>query len=269
MPNQETLIHLANLLNRNQNTLIDYTANLLQKMAGEDISEKRVLAGKVQSHLASIGQLVPESQLPTWFGELKNKSLEYSNGRMKGQDFLSDIIRLLPEIKAHTWLSNDPSTSGFDFESIFSECRVNSRIPELFDELILALERIRDSGTLDSRSMIDALSKLISTMHIGKSSSCFSMDGAWQFLCSFAENVLWNELSKIPLLGSLTDALRQTMEETQVEITKLFKDVQSEMTERVAKEVRPLQHSREIFNLYGKTGSVLKIEHQTQSSTTV
>lgn len=267
MSNQENLIHLANLLKKNQQTLLDYTAALLQKMAGEDIHDKRAHAVKVQSHLVSIGELVPASHLPTWFGELKQKSFEYSNGRLQGQDFLKAIINLLPEIKAHIWLSNDPSTSGFDFESIFVDCRSNSRIPELFDELILALEKIRDSGALDSRSMIDALSKLISTIHIGKSSSCFSMDGAWQFLCSFAENFLWNELSKIPLLGSLTEALRQTMKETEIEITKLYKDVQNEMTDRVTKEVRILQNSKDIFNLYGKTGHVLKIEHQPNSST--
>ncbi|PBJ02122.1 hypothetical protein [Pseudomonas sp. ACN5] len=265
MSNQETLIHLAKILNKNQQELITQTITLLGTMAGEDSNTKKNAANQVSHTLDRIEHLIPPSQVPDWLITLSKKAAEYVHKKVSGEEFLNTIIEFLPVVKSYIWLSNDPSTSGFNFESVFDDCRSNSRIPELFDQLITALEKIRDSGELDSQSMIDALSKIIATMHIGKTSSYFSMDGAWQFLCTFAENFLWNELSKIPVLGSMTDALRETMKETQMEILKLYNDVKIEMTEQVQSQVRPLRNSKDVFNLYGRSGNFLKVEDKSQT----
>lgn len=254
---QDTINHLSKILNSQQAKLSSEATELLGTLAEENITTKRQKARQTAAVIDQLTRLIPEKDIPTSLIDLRNKLISYHNGNLDGKTLVNTLIAELPQLQNHRWLGDDAMVQGFNFEEIFIQCRDNSKIPELFDSIIDLLEDIRDSGELDSRSMIDALSKIISTLHIGKSTSCFSLDGAWQFLWSFLENYFWAEAKKIPALGGFVEALEKTLQETSIEITKLHSTVHSEMTTRVTEQVRIFQKNEEsIFRVYGKSGAL-------------
>lgn len=258
MSSQEAVNHLEKLLKSHQTNLNISTDDLIGQVSGENLAQKKATAGVVLKQLQEIKTLAPKSKIPSWLEELETKLSQFSQSQLDGPGIIRALVALTPEIKKHEWLLDETSSSGFDFEEIFNDCRVNSRIPELFDSIIELLEQIRDSGELDSRNMIDALSKIIATLQVGKQSSCFSLEGSWQFLCSFLENYFWAEAKKLPGLGSVVEALETTIKDAQIEMAKLSSEVRTEMSNRVKKEVRFLQKSEHpIFASYGKNGELI------------
>lgn len=254
---QDTINHLSKILNEKQARLSSHADLLLDTLTEENIAAKRQKAAEVSNLIDQLIHLLPENDIPASLIELKKTLTDYSGGQIEGKTLAKILINEIPALKNHRWLGDDAMSQGFNFEEIFAHCRDNSRVPELFDSIIDLLEEIRDSGELDSKSIIDALSKIISTMHIGKATSCFSLDGAWQFLCSFLENYFWAEAKKIPALGSVVEALEATIKETRLEMTKLQETVHTEMTTRVTEQVRLFKNKDDaIFKIYEKTGTI-------------
>ncbi|WP_029530713.1 hypothetical protein [Pseudomonas asplenii] len=255
---QETINHLENILNKNQADFSSGANAMLGEMSGESSIQKKNRAKLLISQISRMKELAPESKFPKWLSDFSEALDGYLNNSLDSSKFIRLLIEVLPEISRFRWVLDDSSSSGFDFESIFNECRLNSRVPELFGSIIELLEQIRDSGELDSRNMIDALSKIISTLQVGKTSTYFSMEGAWRFLCGFLENYFWIEAKKIPGLGPVVEALEKTIKDTQEEMSKLNVVVQTTMTERVKAEVKYVRDRQEpLFINYDAKGHML------------
>lgn len=257
MKYQDTIHHISKLLNNHQASVSTEASELLDTLAEENISLKREKAKLTISAIDQLTRLIPEKDVPSSLISFRKALASYCRGDTDGKTLIKLLITELPQLRTQRWLGDDSMVKGFDFEEIFTQCRNESKIPDLFDSIIELLEDIRDSGELDSRSMSDALSKIISTLHIGKTTSCFALDGAWQFLCSFLENYFWAEAKKIPALGGFIEALETTIKETNFEIIKLHQSVHSKMTSQVTEQVRVLQKSEDsIFRVYGRTGNL-------------
>lgn len=127
------------------------------------------------------------------------------------------------------------------FDAIFQHYKSQSRLAELFDEIIKILEEIQASGEIDSVAMMNALGKVIATLKKNKNGSYFSLNGAWSFLITFLKNYMWAELSKLPVLGTAMGALEKTIEETNEEMSKVHSEIQHEMMTTVENEVKGLQ----------------------------
>lgn len=131
-------------------------------------------------------------------------------------------------------------------------------MPELFEKIISILTDIHDSGEVDSVAMLKALGKVIATIKKCKDGSYFSLNSAWEFLLSFLKNYMWEELSKLPILGSAMEALEKTIKETNEEMFKLHTQVQNEMKSTVEREIRVLANKSTFdFITYNKGGHLL------------
>lgn len=261
MHHTDNIKHLRKLLSRYQSQFTEQANELLATLAGEDASSKRNAASKTAGIIQSLRELVPDDQVPECLTQLESILNQLSGASLKAPGAIGTIVKLLPEISNHKWLEQTQEEYGFDFESIFRDCRDRSKIPQLFDSIIELLEKIRDSDEIDSRSMIDALTDLIATLQIGKKSTCFSLDGAWDFLIGFIQNYFWAEAKKIPGIGSLVEALEKTITEAGEEMKRLQDEVRIEMSTKVTTKVKALKnHSPKLFLAYNKSGCMLPSE---------
>ena len=152
---------------------------------------------------------------------------------------------------------------AFDFDSIFEHYKSESRLPELFDDIIRILEEIQSSGEVDSLTMMTALGKVLATLKQNKDGSYFSINSAWEFLVSFLKNYMWGELSKIPVLGTAMAALEKTIKETNEEMFKVHSSVEAEMSNVVEAEIKGLKNKSSFkFVSYDKSG--LKLTDKTE-----
>lgn len=246
------------LLNERHNELKSKAAHLIKALGSEDLGTKKKAAQETLSAAENLKLVIPSTDVPNWLHSI----IHYISGQLgpnwRSSVLLQSLIPTLPSLNEHTWNINDNKSSAIDFDGVFELYRKESRLPELFSEIVKILESIKDSGDVDSLSMIEALAKVISTIKKCSSGSYFSVNGAWAFLTSFLNNYLWVELGKIPVLGSAFEALRKTIDETEAEIEKVNSLVKQDLDKRAKTEIKAIGTANFEFVTYGKSGTLIE-----------
>ena len=233
------------------NSLDELTKALVSENVKSKNSKAEISLTKATDLKASISQ----QDCPPWLPPLIQCLQYYKTGTWKSANVIGYLVENLIVIKQHKWVFENSSDAAFDFDSIFQHYKSQSRLSELFDQIIEILEKIQDSGEVDSVSMMSALGKVIATLKQNKEGSYFSINSAWSFLVSFLKNYMWAELSKIPVLGTAMGALEKTIKDTNEEMFKVHNEVQKEMKTVVESEVKGLAKKSDFsFVGYDKSG---------------
>jgi len=267
MANEKAVEFFTKLLLERHGELKQASETLITEMAGDNPENKKNAARRLGDMANTLSAFLPKSHVPEWLSSLQQYVNLYTTGKFSGGDFMQRYYKLLPKLLSYEWGFADQESLALDFDGIFEFYRNESRLPELFDKIVEILGDIKDSGALDSINMANSLAKVMATVKQGKSGSYFALNGAWEFLLSFANNYLWAELAKIPVLGTALESLKKTMDETKVEIFKLHNSVQQEMEQRAKDEVVLIGEPVFPHLTYGRHGVVL--EDKTSSGTAI
>ncbi|TBU73323.1 hypothetical protein [Phytopseudomonas daroniae] len=245
------------LIKSKHDSLIKSLIRLQKALVGEDIQKKVDYAKKALEEAAALSSLLTAPDKPNWLQPLCQRLQIYNNNpSVEAYNFLQAIIPLIEPIHNHDWFGSTHK-NALDFDAIFEKYKKESRLNELFQEIIRILESILESGEIDSNSMQRALERMISTLRSCKKGSYFHINSSWEFLINFIQNYLWEELGKIPALGSAVTALRKTLEETNEEMFKVHNSVKKELENSVEDEVKSLK-GKATFNFptYNKLGFI-------------
>lgn len=236
---------------------------LIIKLVEENTQAKKDAANAANQSASDLTALLSGADMPLWLTQIRSHLKKHVNGLSNAYELISAIIPLKNELEKHQWSFSENDSTPFNFDAIFEHYKNNSRLPELLSELIKALESIKESGEIDSLTMLNALGKLISTLKTSKDGSYFAIGNAWSFLMSFMNNYLWIELSKVPILGGALEALGKTIEETEKELEKINAGVKDEMIKTIEEEIKPLHQKTQMdFITYNKVG----LSHTSKSS---
>ncbi len=248
------------------NELISSLNLLVNVLVSENIEKKKTVSEATLKKALALKASMSKKDSPPWLVPLIKGLEALLDNKWQQADLMNSLIKNLEPIRNHKWVFDDPDKKDFDFDAIFEHYKSQSRLSELFDEIIKILEEIKTSGEVDSLSMMTALSKVISTLKQNKDGSYFSLNSAWSFLISFLKNCMWAELAKVPVLGPAMEALEKTINEANDEMFKVHSEIQNEMKNTVEKEVKALQKKTNFeFVVYNKSGATLpKIEDSTE-----
>ncbi|MEC8966790.1 MAG: hypothetical protein VX894_15955 [Pseudomonadota bacterium] len=240
--------------------LVESLNDLVTHLVGEKIEQKKSKAEIALSKSNDLKASISQQDTPDWLPALTNALHHFKTGTWNQSHLINHLINNQKIIKEHVWVFDNPSQQAFDFDAIFEHYKSESRLSDLFGEIISILEQIQSSGEVDSVSMMSALGKVIATLKQNKDGSYFSINSAWSFLISFLKNYMWAELSKIPVLGTAMEALEKTIKETNEEMYKVHNSVQESMKEIVEREVKGLENKSSFaFVSYDKTGLQLQL----------
>lgn len=258
MPN-DSLDFFLRLINEKQNRLKSLSNSLLRTLASDSDHDKRIAASALLASANELKSIISTKDMPSWLNDLITKLAHYIEKRWAAPDLLENYLSTKSLLDSHVWVFNADTESPFDFDRIYEHYKNESRLPQLFDEIIKILEDIISSGEVDSLSMIKSLGKVIVTLKTNKNGSYFSLNGAWEFLISFLNNYMWAELNKLPVIGTLMEALEKTIKETNEEMFTLHSKIQCEMKDIVENDIKHLK-GKATFNFvgYDKTGYVVE-----------
>lgn len=258
-------------VNEKHKELINSLNDLVDHLVGEKLEVKKLKAEIALTKSNDLKASISNQDTPKWLPPLISGLQNFKSGGWKLTHLINHLISNQKIIKEHIWIFDNPSEQAFDFDSIFQHYKSESRLSELFSEIIIILEKIQQSGEVDSVSMMSALSKVIATLKQNKDGSYFSINSAWSFLISFLKNYMWSELSKIPVLGTAMEALEKTLKETDEEMFRVHTSVQQKMQNIIELEVKGLGNKSNFsFVGYNKTGSQLpKIKNSSTVVTSV
>jgi len=255
--NASNELHLR-LIHERHSALIKASKDLLMILAGEDLAQKKAVAQQTLQLATDLKVVLSNADIPAWLSNLLSWLPPFIAGNWKTSDLMINYVQLPAEIQGHTWTFEQGSEPAFDFDEIFNHFKKESRLPDLFDEIVRLLHEIESCGDVDSITMLNALGKVISTIKRCKNGSYFSLNAAWDFLLSFLNNYMWGELSKLPVLGTALDALKKTLIETEEEMSKVHKQIQDEMMRRVGSQVKALANKSTFpFMTYDRSGHLV------------
>jgi len=228
---------------------------LVTTLVSENIQQKFDKAKLALDKANDLKASVSSKDAPPWLPSLITGLTHFVGKAWKQTNLIEHLIKLINQIREHKWVFESSTETAFDFDSIFEHYKNESRLPELFDEIIRILGEIHTSGDVDSVAMMTSLGKVLATLKQNKNGSYFSLNSAWEFLVTFLQNYMWGELSKIPVLGTALEALEKTIKETNEEMFKVHLSVQNEMSKVVETEIKGLQDKSSFnFVAYNKLG---------------
>lgn len=255
--NESVKFHMRFVTEKHQE-LIKALDALVSVLVNEDLKDKKAHVRIVLQKSNDLKSAVSQQDCPSWLPSLIKGLNNFQTGTWNQIHLIDYIIENISSIKTHGWVFDNPSETSFDFDSIFEHYRSESRLTELFDEIIKILEEIEASDEVDSLTMITALDKVIATIKKNKAGSYFALNSAWAFLMTFLKNYMWAELSKIPVLGTAMEALEKTIKETNEEMFKVHSQVQEEMARKVEDEVKGLKNKTSFkFLGYDKSRGII------------
>lgn len=258
MSTNESLQFFLRLVGEKHQSVINASEALMRELAGEDKNSKKKVAEALLQAAQDLRAIVSNNDVPKWLTHLLNYLPLFIGGKWSAFELLSHLIHIKASLVAHSWVFNESAETAFDFDSIFEHFKKESRLPDLFNQIVQILEEIEASGEVDSVTMLRSLGKVIATIKKSKDGSYFSLNSAWEFLLSFLKNYMWGELSKVPVLGTALEALEKTIKEANEEMFKLHQQVQEEMSRTVEAEVKVLKNKSEFqFVAYDKGGHLL------------
>lgn len=223
-------------------------AAFLQTIALEDRSQKVTAAKQVLTALDDLKRAIAANDRPVWIRTLEEKFTWYTKVVTQGAadtglQILQSIIAAYPDIERQKWDFTDSSTNiAINFTAIYNEYYKNSRVPELFDELVAQLEQIIQSGEIDSLQTIKAIEKLIATIKKNSRGDLFSTKGAWEFTQLFFKNVAIDVLESVPVLKHFVRSLRKTMSELDLEMSQVHDQIRQKLTESIEADLPMLEY---------------------------
>lgn len=255
MADSEKVAFVERLVREKHDVLLRVARSLLEVIAGENMESKKQAAFETNRRASDLNAVLPSTDVPKWLVDLQSVLAGFEGNRITAPSLLGSLIPITAALETQRWVFDKRSEAAFDFDAIFNHYKKESRLPELFDEIIRILEEMHAGGEIDSNAMLSALSKVISTLKTCKDGSYFSLNGAWQFLINFLNNYMWGALAALPALGPALAALDKTIRETETEMSKVHSQVRDELKKSVEGEVKALAGKTAFeFISYDRTG---------------
>lgn len=258
MSDDDSVQLFIRLVNQRHQVVKEHANALFRVLASEAAEAKKDAAQNLLKSANALQEILAAKDVPQWLKELSTQTSEYVTGRWTSYDLLANFVSTKLEAENHSWSFSENGLAALDFDSIFEHHKKNGKLPKLLDELIRLLEQVSESGEVDSRALARALAKVIATLRRSKDGSYFSINSAWDFFLSFANNYLWGELAKIPVLGSVMEALKKTIKELNEEMFRLHVDVSGELQRISGEEIDALKKKTNFpFVAYDRKGRIL------------
>lgn len=234
-------------------------SDVLSTLATNDPDAKEREISSALEAAKKLAAGLPDDDVPGWLHTIINR-LSRQRTFYSHQQLLIEVINLLPSLSSHQWHVESLDALAFDFDSVFDHYKSQSKIPDLFDQVIEVLEKISATEDIDSRKVIHALERLIATLRRNKSGSYFSMQGASEFLVGLLKNFLLEELKKVPALGSLISALEKTVSELNSEMQTVKGQMAKELHNSLNSDFPFLTYDRDRGNILSTSGRLVDIK---------
>lgn len=221
------------LLGEKLSALHSAVDQLLSVIGENDQTKKVEAAHSARGAVDSLNAALSTADRPQWASDLQRVLSRYTDrATVQGEPhrLLRSLMLLEPAMRAQSWPIADRA-DAIDFERVYARYSEDSRLDELFDELIRGLEEIIASGSVDSVRIMHALETILSTLRRNARSSLPARKGALQVTSAFIQNLGWEALSDIPGVGAVARALRTTLADAEVEVQRVEEQSRQEIVQ--------------------------------------
>ncbi|MBI3123051.1 MAG: hypothetical protein HYZ10_01470 [Ignavibacteriales bacterium] len=236
MEQNESVLFFLRFLKEKHELFKSRLNNLFAVLVENNHEAKKKSAEQFYKAAQDLRDNLSDQDSPHWLNESVS-AIDYYLKNITNSGINNALLRRLLLIHndaiSHQWQFEDTQMIlAFDFDSIYEQCKRESRVDELFDNIISCLRKLIESEEIDSIKIKNTLERLIATLSKHNSASYFSIHSMWDFLGHLMKNVLWEELESIPGLSGVVKGLRKTIEETGIEMEDLNSKMKNSMNQK-------------------------------------
>lgn len=247
MPDQDQNVEffLRSIQERFEKLKRDFN-RLTTTLCAEKLEDKQKAAKAALISSTAMLEIVSTTDHPGWLVRLKSELERYISTYQSPEAsdrLIQQLLNTYGQLNSHKWQFDRVSESKpVEFEVIYKEQYQNSDIPNLFDNLINQLQDIVDSGEVDSLRAIGALNRLISTIRSNMRGTYFQTVGTARFTHAVFRNFLRELLQDIPGIGPLTKAIEKTIQELDIEMSRVHSEVRQKLENDAYGEISTLTY---------------------------
>lgn len=212
--------------------------NKLEKIISLDDKEAKIILVKsVLDNAHLLADNLASSDTPDWLHNLIHecqKLVNNQNNTNVRAEFLKKMYLIKPMLLTHSWDFTRPEGEVFpNVDNIFEQCKKESDIEELFNELVKSLEEIIASDLIDSRKMLQDIERLIDIINGSKKASYLMMFSNWELFKRLCKNISWEYLDSDSIIGPLFRGFRKTANQVNIKFGELDKSFQEQTQEKL------------------------------------
>jgi hypothetical protein len=222
-------------LKQYQSEIIQICSDLEVIITGDNTNEKNT---KIGTLIAACTKLIElgDSDTPQWVNQINEKSQDLIKdfGNLNKRRKLIDIIhQLRTEMTLHDW-----KIGGYDsktnFESIYQKYKEESKLPDLFDELILLIEKMLSDSSFDLGKAENKFKFLLTVIRTNINKSFYSDQSVVNYLLYFIKEFLLNLSSRIPGVKEFLDAMIATAKKIKEEMDETKTKTEDEVVKMLS-----------------------------------
>lgn len=230
-----------NLVNEKHQVVKSRLDELVNTFGDNEQSKKLEINKKLLQTAEELSAVLAVEDRPNWLNEIVNLTSGYAKKNKRPDTIVSGsagqlmqgIIKYYQPAFSHVWkLEETVDSMAYNFDEVFVSVFESSELPSLFDSMIESLGKILATGEIDSIKARNALNELASTLEENKGGSYFSTMASWEFVKSFSRNYVWELIGTVPGLKEAKKAFEKTMEEMDLEMDNLHKEIAKELQSR-------------------------------------
>lgn len=248
MNHSDSISYFVRKLREKQDIYKSRLSSLVSQLSDNSQEEKEKSVKLALEAANDLKSTLTANDVPDWLQNAISAFVNFLNeSKVTGANnrLLIKLIPLFNNSINHRWMPQHfQEKIGINFDELYQKCKSESRIDELFDNIIDLIIKIIESDDLDSIKIKNSLEGLLATLKNHQNKSYFNLVGSFDFLVSLFKNAIWEVLESIPALGPLVKALRKTIEDTDSEMLLLHTKMKDEMQSRFNTEVSFLTYGK-------------------------
>ncbi|MEZ7890168.1 MAG: hypothetical protein QMC67_00325 [Candidatus Wallbacteria bacterium] len=231
---QESSKKLLNSLVEKQEKLKRSYLSFRDSFNSNNTKQKEDALNDFINSLKAVRELLAISDVPIWLSSFISVSERYkqTNNINTFRDLERITINLSNQLQNHNWGLSFSVESSVDFEQIYNEYSKQSKIDELFEQIISILQKIITDELIDSKKLEDSLNNLIKIIIKNKGKSCYSDETIIHFIVMFLKNIASEFISQISIIGPIITAIKNTLFELAQEIQNVKENVCKKIEEQ-------------------------------------
>jgi len=209
------------------------------------------LAKQAYQQAQALRLILPKDHQPGWLAQIQDALrafCENPQNRDNASRLNKTIAKHWAAMDTQKWEFEEGPTP-FDFDGVYNKYFSQSKIPELFDELIGLLEQVLSETDEDGRYVInqrhavETLRTLIATLKKNRQNPSHStLVFIWRASRLFVENTLWKALQEYTVLKVLIPVFQKTMQELDKQVIAVDKKTKEEVKKAVSVELPMLEY---------------------------
>ena len=222
--------------------------NLKESLGNNHAENKTKACKNTLATIQSLKEAMSAQDRPAWLDKINDainhfiqRQSQYSNA---GKNLINAIIDCSPQINNQKWeFTESHEYDPVDFDAYFKRFYDESRLPELFDTLVIHLQTIADSGKVDSIHAVTQLQRLINTVKRNARGSYFSVHATFEFAITLLKNLVFEYIGKIPVLGETLRAIQQTISELEQEFVTVQQKTKDDVMDKLQTDLHVLGYT--------------------------